>query len=88
MVLFTMQLRICRAVPRTSTIALNNATLPYAQLLASKGYREAFKANHALSLGLNTYKGHVTHKGVAEAFGLEYTSVEDAFKRRLIIDLI
>lgn len=68
------------AVPRTSTIALNNATLPYAQLLASKGYREAFKANHALSLGLNTYKGHVTHKGVAEAFGLEYTSVEDALK--------
>ena len=44
------------------------------------GYREAFKANHALSLGLNTYKGHVTHKGVAEAFGLEYTSVEDALK--------
>ena len=69
------------AVPRTSTIALNNATLPYAQLLASKGYREAFKANHALSLGLNTYKGHVTHKGVAEAFGLEYTSVEDALKK-------
>lgn len=68
------------AVPRTSTIALNNATLPYAQLLASKGYREAFKANHALSLGLNTYKGHVTHKGVAEAFGLEYTSVEDVLK--------
>ena len=47
---------------------------------ASKGYREAFKANRALSLGLNTYKGHVTHKGVAEAFGLEYTSVEDALK--------
>lgn len=68
------------AVPRTSTIALNNATLPYAQLLASKGFREAFKANHALSLGLNTYKGHVTHKGVAEAFGLEYTSIEEALK--------
>ena len=43
------------AVPRTSTIGLNNATLPYAQLLANKGYREAFKVNHPLSLGLNTF---------------------------------
>lgn len=66
------------AVPRTSTIALNNATSRYALLLANKGYKEAFKANHALSLGLNTYKGHVTNKGVAEAFNLEYKSVEDA----------
>ena len=38
------------AVPRTSTLALNNATLPFAQTLANKGYREAFKSNHALSL--------------------------------------
>ncbi|ADC87312.1 MULTISPECIES: alanine dehydrogenase [Staphylococcus] len=70
------------AVPRTSTIALNNATLPYAQLLANKGYKEAFKANHPLSQGLNTYKGHVTNKGVAEAFNLEYLSVEDALKEK------
>jgi len=69
------------AVPRTSTLALNNATLPFAQTLANKGYREAFKSNHALSLGLNTYKGHVTNKGVAEAFNLEYTSVEDALNQ-------
>ena len=69
------------AVPRTSTLALNNATLPFAQILANKGYREAFKSNHALSLGLNTYKGHVTNKGVAEAFNLEYTSVEDALNK-------
>ena len=68
------------AVPRTSTIALNNATLPYAQLLANKGYKEAFKANQPLSLGLNTYKGYVTNKGVAEAFDLTYTSIEDALK--------
>ena len=69
------------AVPRTSTLALNNATLPFAQTLANKGYREAFESNHALSLGLNTYKGHVTNKGVAEAFNLEYTSVEDALNQ-------
>jgi len=68
------------AVPRTSTLALNNATLPFAQILANKGYREAFKSNHALSLGLNTYKGHVTHQGVAEAFNMKYTTVEDALK--------
>ena len=56
------------AVPRTSTIGLNNATLPYAQLLANKGYREAFKVNHPLSLGLNTFNGHVTNKNVADTF--------------------
>lgn len=66
------------AVPRTSTLALNNATLPFAQILANQGYRKAFKSNQALSLGLNTFNGHVTNKGVAEAFNLEYTSVEDA----------
>lgn len=66
------------AVPRTSTLALNNATLPYALMLANKGYREAFKSNQPLSLGLNTYKGHVTNKGVAEAFEMEYKSVEEA----------
>ncbi|MDU1490018.1 MAG: alanine dehydrogenase [Staphylococcus epidermidis] len=68
------------AVPRTSTIGLNNATLPYAQLLANKGYREAFKVNHPLSLGLNTFNGHVTNKNVADTFNFEYTSIEDALK--------
>ena len=68
------------AVPRTSTLALNNATLPYALMLANKGYREAFKSNQPLSLGLNTYKGHVTNKGVAEAFEMEYKSVEEALQ--------
>lgn len=68
------------AVPRTSTIGLNNATLPYAQLLANKGYREAFKVNHPLSLGLNTFNGHVTNKNVADTINFEYTSIEDALK--------
>ena len=61
------------AVPRTSTIALNNATLPYAQQLASKGYLKALQDNHALSLGLNTINGELTNKGVAEALNLSYT---------------
>ncbi|SCU40317.1 alanine dehydrogenase 2 [Staphylococcus aureus] len=49
-------------------------------MLANKGYREAFKSNQPLSLGLNTYKGHVTNKGVAEAFEMEYKSVEEALQ--------
>ena len=64
------------AVPHTSTWALTNATLAYAAKLATKGWREALTADHALSLGLNTYDGAVTCKGVAEAFGLEYTAVD------------
>ncbi|MBF2780269.1 alanine dehydrogenase [Staphylococcus saprophyticus] len=68
------------AVPRTSTIALNNATLPYAQQLASKGYLKAVQDNHALSLGLNTINGELTNKGVAEALNLSYTDIESALK--------
>ena len=68
------------AVPRTSTIALNNATLPYAQQLASKGYLKALQDNHALSLGLNTINGELTNKGVAEALNLSYTDIESALK--------
>ncbi|EKU50215.1 alanine dehydrogenase [Staphylococcus massiliensis] len=63
------------AVPRTSTIALNNATLPYAVQLANKGYRQALKDNQPLSLGLNTFEGQVTNKAVAETFGYEYKPV-------------
>ncbi|MBF2779783.1 alanine dehydrogenase [Staphylococcus saprophyticus] len=68
------------AVPRTSTIALNNATLPYVQQLASKGYLKAVQDNHALSLGLNTINGELTNKGVAEALNLSYTDIESALK--------
>lgn len=59
------------AVPRTSTIALSNATLPYIEKLANKGI-DALKEDAGLMLGLNTYKGHITYKGVADAFNLEY----------------
>ena len=56
------------AVPRTSTYALSNATLPYAMKLASMGAEAAVKADPALAKGVNTYKGKVTYDGVAEAF--------------------
>lgn len=57
-------------VARTSTFALANATLPYVLKLANMGYREAALADPALARGLNTLGGHVTLRGVAEAFGL------------------
>ncbi len=61
------------AVPRTSTMALTGATLPYALKLANMGAEAACKADPALLKGLNTYKGHLTFKAVAEAQNLEYT---------------
>jgi alanine dehydrogenase len=59
-------------VPRTSTLALTNATLPYALQLANKGWKQALRENPALLKGLNMHDGKVTYPGVAEAFGLEY----------------
>ncbi|MEO7102701.1 MAG: alanine dehydrogenase [Gemmatimonadaceae bacterium] len=57
-------------VPRTSTLALTNATLPYALLLANKGWKQALRDNAALRKGLNIVEGKVTYPGVAEAFGM------------------
>jgi len=59
-------------VPRTSTLALTNATLPYAIQLANKGWKQACRDDQALRLGVNVVDGHVTYRGVAEAFDLEY----------------
>jgi alanine dehydrogenase len=59
-------------VPRTSTLALTNATLPYALQLANKGWKKALKDNPALLKGLNVTDGKVTYRGVAEAFGLQF----------------
>jgi len=59
-------------VPRTSTLALTNATLPYALQLANKGWKRALKDNPALLKGLNVADGHVTYAGVAEAFGMDF----------------
>lgn len=64
------------AVPRTSTIALTNATMNYGLQIANKGYREAAKQNPVLLGGFNTYEGHVTYKAVAEAQNVEYTDIE------------
>ncbi len=60
------------AVPRTSTYALSNATLPYAWELAQMGFSAAVKADAALAKGVNIYAGYVTHPAVASAFGLAY----------------
>jgi len=60
------------AVPRTSTFALESATLQYAIMLADKGPERALLENEALMKGLNTYQGHVTYKGVADSLGLAY----------------
>ncbi len=61
------------AVPRTSTLALTNATLPYAIQLADKGWKEACRNNLPLQKGLNVVEGKVVYHGVAEAFNLPYT---------------
>lgn len=63
------------AVPYTSTLALTNATLPYAIQLADKGWKRACNENHDLKLGLNVIAGKVVYKGVSDAFGLPYTHV-------------
>ena len=65
------------AVPRTSTFALTNATLPYALKLANKGFVEAINSDPGLKAGVNTYAGHVTYEAVARDQGLKYTPVDD-----------
>jgi alanine dehydrogenase len=64
------------AVPRTSTYALSNATLPYVVKLAEMSTEAAVGADPALASGVNTYKGKVTYPGVAEAFDLECTPLD------------
>ena len=66
------------AVPRTSTLALTNATLPYALQLANKGWKTAVRDNPALRKGLNMIEGKVVYRAVAEAFGLEFVDVDKA----------
>ncbi len=61
------------AVPRTSTFALTNATLPYALSLANKGFEQAIKDDAGLQEGVNTYAGKLTYDAVAESQSLEYT---------------
>ncbi|GGI40367.1 alanine dehydrogenase [Mammaliicoccus stepanovicii] len=65
------------AVPRTATIALNNATTPYAIQLANKGFVKACQDNEALAKGLNTIHGKLTYHEVAKAFDKEYTPYQE-----------
>jgi alanine dehydrogenase len=65
------------AVPYTSTLALTNATLPYAIQLANKGWKQACSENNELKLGLNVVNGQVVYKGVSDAFDLPYVPVEN-----------
>ena len=64
------------AVPRTSTFALTNATLPYALKLANKGFLQAIGSDQGLKEGVNTYAGHCTYEAVAAAQGIPYTALD------------
>jgi alanine dehydrogenase len=64
------------AVPKTSTLALTNATLPYAVQIANKGWKKAMEDSQEIRAGANIIQGKVTCQGVAEAFGLEYRPAE------------
>ena len=64
------------AVARTSTVALTNATLPYALQIANKGWKKAMQDNKEIMRGANVVHGEITYKAVADAFALEYTPIE------------
>jgi alanine dehydrogenase len=65
------------AVPRTSTFALTNATLPYVRALADHGWQQALAADAGLANGLNVHAGRLTHAAVAQALGMEYRSYQN-----------
>jgi alanine dehydrogenase len=65
------------AVAKTSTQALTNATLPYAVEIANKGWKKAIQENNEIKLGANVVKGKVTYQAVADAFGLDYTDINE-----------
>lgn len=67
------------ALPRTSTLALNNSTLPYAVEIANKGWKKAMQDNAAIRAGANVVEGRVTYEGVADAFDLEYVAIDALF---------
>ncbi len=68
------------AVPRTSTKALTNVTLPYVELIADQGIAEAARRNPALALGVNVAAGKVTYPAVAEAHGLPYVPLAEVLR--------
>ena len=64
-------------VPRTSTLALNKATLPFLSKIANNGYEKALKEDENFLAGLNIFKGNVTYKAVADAFEYKYISAKE-----------
>ena len=68
------------AVPRTSTIALSNATLPYGLKIATLGVEQAIKQDTFLAKGLNTYKGKCVYENVGKSLGIEYNSLSEVFR--------
>ncbi|MDR6124709.1 MULTISPECIES: alanine dehydrogenase [Bacillaceae] len=71
------------AVPRTSTIALTNVTVPYALQIANKGVFKAISENAALLLGVNVANGEITYEAVAKDLGYDYVTVEKALEKEL-----
>ena len=67
------------AVAKTSTLALTNATLPYAVEIADKGWMKAMRENPEIKSGANVVKGKVTFRGVSAAFGMEYVPIENVW---------
>ena len=65
------------AYPKTSTIALTNATLPYIKILASKGIEKAIREDPVIKSALNTYEGFIVHKALAESMGYVYKNVDE-----------
>jgi alanine dehydrogenase len=65
------------AVPHTSTLALTNATFPYVMKLANHGIQQALRADKDIQEGVNTHRGKITYKGVAESQGKPWTQLSD-----------
>lgn len=74
------------AVPRTSTFALTNATVPYGLQIANKGVVKAIAENPALKLGVNVANGEITYEAVARDLGYEYVPVDEAFEKKLAVN--
>lgn len=69
------------AVPRTSTLALTNATMKFANQIINQGVEAAAKNSETILTGINTYQGHLTHEGVAESQNLDYTPIQDLLNK-------
>lgn len=74
------------AVPRTSTMALTNATVPYALQIANKGVVKAISENHALKLGVNVANGEITYEAVAKDLNYVYVPVETALEKEIVLN--